>query len=312
MAEFFKTAFSGMGVNDVVDIALTTFIIYEILNFMHETRAHQLFKGLLIFIAAYFVADYFNLHTITWIFREVFTFGIFALVVVFQPELRRGLEVIGRMKLTDVNVGHVDEVVARKVINEITEAVMNFSRTRTGALIVFERNTPLQDIAETGTILEADITSQLLGNIFYVGSPLHDGAVIIRKAKIYAAGCVLPLTHNNGLSKSLGTRHRAGIGITENSDCVTIIVSEETGIISVAQSGRIRRNYTESSISTLLESLYLEPVRKKHKKSLRHHMHDEDEKADADNETMDFMDGMDEEDMNTAGPDETEVRKDAE
>lgn len=302
-----------MGVNDVVDIALTTFIIYEILNFIHETRAQQLFKGILIFIAAYFVADYFTLHTITWIFREVFTVGIFALVVVFQPELRRGLEVLGRMKLTDVNVGHVDETIARKVINEITDAVTNFSRTRTGALIVFERNTPLQDIAETGTILEADITSQLLGNIFYVGSPLHDGAVIIRKDKIYAAGCVLPLTQDSTLSKSLGTRHRAGIGITENSDCITIIVSEETGIISVARSGKIRRNYTGASISALLESLYIEPAKKKHRKGLRHHMHNDDENKDS-SETIDFMDGLDEDEMNNAEPDSAdgpEVKKDA-
>ena len=264
MAAIIRTIITGVGVNDIIDILLTAFIIYKVIEFMQQTRAQQLIKGILIVIAAYMISDYFSLHTINWILRGLFTIGLFAIVVLFQPELRRGLEVMGRMKLSST-VGNVDEEKRQQIIQQLIDAVMTFSKTRTGALIVFERETALEDIAETGTILEADISAQLLGNLFYVGSPLHDGAVIIKKDQVYAAGCVLPLTKDKYLSKSLGTRHRAGIGITENSDCLTIIVSEETGIISVAEGGRIRRHYNEDTLRGVLDTLYTDNRDKKHR-----------------------------------------------
>ena len=257
MQEFFERSISGIGFNDVLDILIVTYVIYKLLNFISETRAQQLVKGLVIIIAAYFAADFLKLHTISWILRGTFTIGIFALIVVFQPEIRRALEKMGRARLKSRAKGALDKERAKYVVDEITNAVDSFSKSQTGALIVFERETVLKDIAETGTLVKADVSSQLLGNLFYVGSPLHDGAVIVRGDKILAAGCVLPLTENNDLNKSLGTRHRAGIGITENSDCLTVIVSEETGVISVAENGRLERFLDKKTLQKLLLDMYL-------------------------------------------------------
>ena len=185
------------------------------------------------------------------------TLGVIALVVVFQPELRRGLEYVGRSKIVKAPFGQLDEEKAKTVTDEFAKAVDSFSSTKTGALIILERETALSDIAETGTEVNADITSELLGNIFYEGAPLHDGAVLIRGDKIFAAGCVLPLTGNKNLNKSLGTRHRAGIGITENSDAIAIIVSEETGIISMAVDGKLTRFLDTKTVEKTLLNLYL-------------------------------------------------------
>lgn len=257
MQEFFSNVVSSIGINDVFDILITAFVMYKILEFIKETRAQQLVKGLLILVVAYFISGLLNLHTIHWILGGAFTIGLFALVVLFQPELRRGLEYMGRSKLSKSRLVEMDKDRAKHVTDEITGAVQTFSATKTGALMVFEQEITLQDIAETGTEINADISAQLLGNLFYEGSPLHDGAVIVRGDKIYAAGCVLPLTENNNLNKSLGTRHRAGIGITENSDALVIIVSEETGIISIAKDGRIKRFLDTKTIEKTLLNLYI-------------------------------------------------------
>ena len=257
MQEFLERSISGIGLNDVLDILIVTFVIYKLLEFISETRAQQLMKGLAIIIAAYFAADFLRLHTMSWILRGTFTIGIFALIVVFQPEIRRALEVIGRSHFTGRAKNAIDKEKAKHAVDEITEAVDSFSKSKTGALIVFERETVLQDIIETGTVLKAEVSKELLGNLFYVGSPLHDGAVIIRGDKVLAAGCVLPLTENKDLNKSLGTRHRAGIGITENSDCLTVIVSEETGVISVAENGKLERFLDRKALQKTLLDLYL-------------------------------------------------------
>ena len=257
MQEFLERSVSGIGFNDVLDILITTLVFYAILNFISETRAQQLLKGLAIIIIAYFAADFLRLHTISWILRGTFTIGIFALIVVFQPEIRRALEVMGRSHFMNRSRDTLDKERAKHVVDEITNAVDSFSKTKTGALIVFERETVLEDIAETGTMIRAEVSSELLGNLFYVGSPLHDGAVIIRGDKILAAGCVLPLTENKDLNKSLGTRHRAGIGITENSDCLTVIVSEETGVISVVENGKLERFLDRKALQKILLDLYL-------------------------------------------------------
>jgi len=260
MQAFFERMISGIGLNDVLDIAITTYIIYILLNFLQETRAQQLLKGLVVIVAAYFAATLLHLHTISWILQSTFTIGIFALIVVFQPEIRRALEVIGRTHFTGVGAAakaNIDKEKAKHIVDEIAAAVDEFSKEKTGALIVIERETNLQDIAETGTYIHAEISSQLLGNLFYLGSPLHDGAVIISNEEILAAGCVLPLTENKDLNKSLGTRHRAGIGITEASDALTIIVSEETGVISVAEDGKLERFFDKKAIQKLLLDVYL-------------------------------------------------------
>ena len=255
--DFFRYLMEGFGLNDVLDILITAFVVYKILGFIRETRAQQLVKGLLILVVAYFISDFLDLDVINWLLRSAFTFGIFALVVVFQPELRRGLEFMGRSKFGVGRIGQVDKDRAMHVVDEITNVPDYFSESKTGALIIFEREITLEDISETGTYIDAEISEQLLGNIFYEGAPLHDGAVIIRGDRVYAAGCVLPLTENKNLNKSLGTRHRAGIGISEKSDALVLIVSEETGIISVAEDGKLRRFLDKRSVEKTLLNLYI-------------------------------------------------------
>lgn len=249
----------GIRINDIFDILITTFIIYKFIGLIRETRAQQLVKGLLLIFAAYFISGFFDLNTINWILKGAFTFGVFALVVIFQPEIRRALEIMGRSRLGVNRIRQVDVDQAKHAVDEITRIVGDFAETRTGALMVFEKEIGLEDIAETGTILNADVSAQLLGNIFYEGAPLHDGACIIRGDQVYAAGCVLPLTDNKYLNKSLGTRHRAGIGISEKSDALVLIVSEETGIISAAEDGRLRRYLDRKAVEKMLLDIYITP-----------------------------------------------------
>lgn len=256
MSEFIANL-AGIKPSDIVDILVGTFIFYKLLEFIKETRAQQLVKGLIFIVIFYFLSVLFDLHMLNWLLKGAFTMGLFALVVVFQPEIRRGLEMMGRSKFTKSSLGTTETDSVKYVIDEITEAVDRFSQTRTGALIIFERETTLEDIAETGTRIDAAISAELLGNLFYEGAPLHDGAVIIRGERVYAAGCVLPLTENKNLNKSLGTRHRAGIGITENSDALTIIVSEETGVISIAEDGKLRRFLDKRAVEKTLFGIYI-------------------------------------------------------
>ncbi|MGN1383035.1 MAG: diadenylate cyclase CdaA [Eubacterium sp.] len=257
MKDYILTLISSIRINDVLDILITAFVIYKILGFIKQTRAQQLVKGLLIIVAAYFASALLDLNTINWLLKGLFTFGLFAVVVIFQPELRRGLEFMGRSKFSVGSISQLDSEKAKHIVDEISSAAGEFSQSRTGALIVFEREIALDDVTEAGTQLNAEISAQLLGNIFYEGAPLHDGAVIIRGDRIYAAGCVLPLTENKNLNKSLGTRHRAGIGISERSDALVLIVSEETGIISVAEDGRLRRFLDEKDVEKILLGMYL-------------------------------------------------------
>jgi diadenylate cyclase len=194
---------------------------------------------------------------LNWILKGTMTVGIIALIVVFQPELRRGLEYMGRSKLIRPVFGKVNKNKAKSISVEVSKAIENMSTTRTGALIVVERQTALTDIGETGTILDANITSGLIETVFYEGSPLHDGALIIRGDKLYSAGCVLPLTESKSISKALGTRHRAGIGITENSDALVFIVSEETGIVSMAEDGKLDRFLDVKTVEKSMLNIYL-------------------------------------------------------
>ena len=240
MGQIISGMFSGFGVTDVIDIAIVSFLIYKVLGFIRSTRAEQLAKGLLVIIVAAFLSDLLDLYIVNWILTGIINVGIVALVVVFQPELRRGLEFLGRGRFTKQFTIREENIAGN--VDKIVRAVEYFAARKEGAIIVIERRTALQDIADTGTIIDARLSEGLLENIFYKGSPLHDGAVILRSERVLAAGCVLPLTQNQNLSKDLGTRHRAGIGISEVSDALVIIVSEETGIISAAQAARVTKD----------------------------------------------------------------------
>ncbi|MDO4870214.1 MAG: diadenylate cyclase CdaA [Bacillota bacterium] len=255
--EFIETVFTGFSITDALDILIVAFVIYKIMGFIFETRAEQIFKGILLLVLATILSNIFGLHTLNWMCRGAVTLGAVAVLIVFQPELRRALEIMGRGKLVRGSITQIQKDESKEAIRAIVNAVKSFSRDKVGALIVFERDTVLEDISETGTILNAKISEQLLGNLFYEGSPLHDGAVIISEQVIYAAGCVLPLSKRQDISKSLGTRHRAGLGITENSDALVIIVSEETGIISLAEDGKLERFLDAKTIEKKLLDLYI-------------------------------------------------------
>ncbi len=267
MEELFRNLTAGIGITDILDVLIVAFLAYKVLGFIRETRAEQLAKGILVFFLATFGAYVFQLYTLHYILSNVLQVGLIALVVIFQPELRRALEHLGRSKITTV-FSQVDKDEAKLMIGEFVRAIENMAASRTGALIVIERETLLNDIVETGTVIDSAVSEQLIGNIFYEGSPLHDGALIVRGDRLYAAGCVLPLTQNKELNKELGTRHRAGIGITENSDALTLIVSEETGVVSIARDGKLTRFLDMKTVEKMLLSIYLEkeapnPVKEK-------------------------------------------------
>lgn len=257
MPELLTNITTNIQISDVLDIAIVTFVIYKIMEFIKETRAQQLVKGLLVLVLATFISGEFQLYTLNWVLKGTMTIGVIALVIIFQPELRRGLEYVGRQKLLKSPIRQIGKERAKHIANQLVKSINTFSDQRIGALIVFEREVALKEICDTGTLIKADISSELLGNIFYEGSPLHDGAVIVRGDRIYAAGCVLPLTQNKELSKDLGTRHRAGLGITEHSDAMAVIVSEETGIISIAVDGKLSRFLDVKSVEKELLNFYL-------------------------------------------------------
>jgi len=257
MQKFFENVFSGISVIDAIDILIVTVVIYQLLKLLKQTRAEQLLKGVLLLVLATVLTGLLNLHTINWILKGAVSLGAVAIIVVFQPELRRALEYLGRSKIMKAPLSQVDKEKGKKITSHIAKAIETFSRERVGALIVFERETSLTDIMESGTIVDAELSEQMLGNIFYEGAPLHDGAVIIREGRVYAAGCVLPLTNSKTISKDLGTRHRAGIGITEHSDALVLIVSEETGIISMASEGQLSRFLDIKTVEKTLLNMYM-------------------------------------------------------
>ncbi len=249
--------FVHIGWMDLVDILLVAYIVYKAFSLVKETRAQQLLKGIAILIVMTQISEWLQLNAINFILRTVMEYGLLALIIVFQPELRRALEKVGRSNISSIfkaeekNSGFN----LAETVDSITEAVRDLSLSKTGALIVIERETMLGDIVNTGTTLDARVSAQILGNLFFKNSPLHDGAVILRKDRIVAASCYLPLTDDITLSKELGTRHRAGIGISETADCVVVIVSEETGKISLALAGNLSRNLTPDSLNKWLIKL---------------------------------------------------------
>ncbi|SMG57769.1 diadenylate cyclase [Paenibacillus aquistagni] len=243
------------GMKDLIDILIVSYVIYKLLVLIRGTRAVQLLKGIFVLVIAWAVSSWFNLYTLEWLMNQMFTFGVLALVIIFQPELRRALEQIGRGKLFGSrSANEMDET--GRVIGELIKAVNYMSRRKIGALIVFERTTGLNEYIESGIAMHSRISSELLINIFIPNTPLHDGAVIVQGGDIAAAACYLPLSENPFISKELGTRHRAAIGISEVGDAISVIVSEETGDVSLAINGQIVRNINEESmISKLFEEL---------------------------------------------------------
>ena len=247
-------------VADLLDIAIMSFIIFSFIKLIRETRASQLVKGIIILLVAYVAAYQFNFRMLSYLLNKFFEFGIIALLVVFQPELRRMLEQIGRSKISrywtsSSPYGYTlsSYQLQQKCIRTVVDALFLLQQTKTGALVVFERQTKLGDIGNTGTILRAKPSVPIIGNIFFNKAPLHDGAMIVRGAMIYAAGCILPLTKNENIHPDIGTRHRAALGISENSDAIAIVVSEESGTISVAMDGVLTRNYSKDELIQLLE-----------------------------------------------------------
>ena len=244
---------------DIVDILVVAYLLYKLLGFIKETRAQQLFRGVLLIVAFFLISEVFNLSLLNWQFTRLITVGLIAVVILFQPEIRRGLEQIGRRGVLSRRLRNMGKEEIYATVHRIVDAVDDFSSTRTGALMAIERGVMLNDIAETGVIVDAEISVRLLGNLFYEGSPLHDGAVIIRGDRVYAASCVLPLTERQNIGKNLGTRHRAALGLSEVSDAFIIVVSEETGAISVAQYGEFKRFLDLKTLEKMLLDIYIPP-----------------------------------------------------
>ncbi len=266
MAEFFSRLWSGIVATlstiniftSIVDIVLVAFVIYYLIKLVRDSRAEQLIKGILLLGIAYLLSILLDLKAMTYLLQLLFDNALLVVVVIFQPEIRRALEHAGNSRISNINLfGNAEERaeavrVWKQAIDAVCGGVQMLQHQKMGALIVFERNTRLNEIVKSGTTLEAEPSQELIGNVFFNKAPLHDGAMIVRDGKVYAAGCILPLTENTQIGRELGTRHRAGVGMSENSDAVVVIVSEETGAASVAVAGELRRNLTEEELREYL------------------------------------------------------------
>ena len=239
-----------------IDIAIVAVVIYQLLKLTKRTRANQVIKGLLLVLVALWLASLLKLQAITWLLGYIVNAGAVVLVILFQPELRSALEHMGRGANISTIRHRYESYDGKQITDEIIQALINLSKRKVGALIVIEQKTGLRDVADTGTPLDSAITSALLENIFEPNTPLHDGAVLISAGRLAAAGCYLTLTEESGLSRELGTRHRAAIGVTEGRDCISLIVSEETGTISYAQNGRLTRYLDEKRLGELLTPIF--------------------------------------------------------
>ena len=239
---------------DLLDIAIMIFVLYKVFMLVQSTKAASLLKGLLVFLAALMLSSVLQLHGVYYIMSSMVEWGVLALIILFQPEIRRILEQMGSKRFTAFFSHEEDVNTMEQTIGQTVLACTEMSQSRTGALIVFEREMLLDDMVRSGTVLDASVSSELLKNIFFVKAPMHDGAVIVRNGRVLGAGCMLPLSKNVNLSRDLGMRHRAGIGMSENSDAVVVIVSEETGSISVAIGGMLKRHLKPETLETLLRN----------------------------------------------------------
>jgi len=264
--EFFgyiKNTVSSVGVFDIIDIIIVSVIIYYAVKFIRDRRAAKLLLGIFFLLVVYFISGALHIYVLGFLSKSLFQVGIIALIILFQPELRSLLEKVGGTSINTINrIGIPDQRSTQKIINSIdiiSKSAADFSAIRRGALIVIERTTKLGDIVKTGTIINAELSLPLLGNIFYDKAPLHDGAVIISNNLIEAAGCVIPyISNSTEIPANVGTRHRAGVGISENSDAVVVIVSEETGTISVALDGKLERKFNIYTLRKKLTDLLFE------------------------------------------------------
>ena len=253
-----------IGISDLLDVAIIAVIVYQVLRLTRNTQAGQVFKGVAFVIGMLWLSDLFNLHVLNFLLDSVVQVGFIALIVVFQPEIRHFLGQVGSGNLRRYFKIKDDTDELEATITHVVEAYRDMSRSKIGALTVFERNSILNDSIRTGTALNAQVSSELLKNIFWPKAPLHDGAVIIREGRIVGAGCVLPLSGNSNISRELGTRHRAGLGITEHTDALVVICSEETGSISVAYGGVLNRHLAPETLERLLRNeLLTAPEEKK-------------------------------------------------
>lgn len=251
------SVFAKFNVLDVIDILIVAFILYRLLMLIRGTRAVQLLKGVIVILLATAVSSLLHLTALNWLLNKIITLGLFAIPVVFQPELRRALESLGRGGFFSVSFTSANAEDLRTMAAEVVKCSLVLSKMQIGALLVIERTTGLLEYLETGTMIDGKVSSELLINTFVPNTPLHDGAVIIRGNKVMAAGCFLPLTENRNLDKQLGTRHRAAIGVTEQSDSVAVVVSEETGNISLAVDGVLTQDLNEPALRELLEGLLI-------------------------------------------------------
>ena len=239
---------------DLLDIAIMIFALYKVFMLVQSTKAASLLKGLLVFLAALMLSSVLQLHGVHFIMNSMVEWGVLALIILFQPEIRRILEQMGSKRFIAFFTHTEASSVMEQMIGQTVLACTEMSQSRTGALIVFEREILLDDMVRSGTVLDAAVSSELLKNIFFVKAPMHDGAVIVRHGRVLGAGCMLPLSKNVNLSRDLGMRHRAGIGMSENSDAVVVIVSEETGSISVAIGGMLKRHLKPETLENLLRN----------------------------------------------------------
>lgn len=247
--------FANVRLMDVIDIGIVAFVFYKLLNLIKETRAEQLIKGLIILLVMLKLSEWAKLYVVHYILMNTMTLGVVALLIVFQPELRRALEYIGRSKFLSKSMEASDDSF-NSMVSNLVNAVASLSREKIGALIVIEKETGLNEIVQTGVKVDGVVSSGLLINIFIPNTPLHDGAVIIRRDRILAAGCFLPLSETQSISKELGTRHRAALGIAEQSDAIVIIVSEETGTISVASGGKLTRHLDNAGLTAVVRNSF--------------------------------------------------------
>lgn len=241
--------------NDILDILLVTIVFFFVFRFVRDRRAGRLLLGIALLVVLFILSIIFKMNALNYLLSSLFSVGLIAIVIVFQPELRAALEKMGDRSIRGIkSMGTENSEEIGRCITEACVACDSLSKSKTGALIVFERNTKLGEYILTGTIIDASPSSMLFGNLFFNKSPLHDGAVIIRGGRIHAAGCFLPLSTNPEITKEVGTRHRAAIGMSENSDAIVVIVSEETGIISVAEDGELQRDFDRLTLESHLKS----------------------------------------------------------
>ena len=250
---YIQTLGQNIGVADAFDILIVSFIIYQFIRLIRRTNAIRVTRGIMVLMLILWLSGVLRLTILNYLLRRAVELGLIALLIIFQPELRRALEKVGSRRLTrSLFASEFSNLHMEAVITQTVLGCADMSRSRTGALIVFARDNQLNEPISTGTVLDAEVTAELLKNIFFVKAPLHDGAVIVKDGRIAAAGCMLPLSSNTNLSKELGMRHRAGIGMSEQSDAVVVIVSEETGAVSVAIDGMLKRHLTPETVEAIL------------------------------------------------------------